>query len=231
MNALRLKAIILFVILSSLSLFFSDNLSFSEEGEKKVCFRWAFGAIVGTDNDRRLVAVTRDTVLKTGDQLKMLVELKERCFVYLIYHTGEGEVVMLFPYDFKQFDTNRQILKKYYIPQGNRWFELDEETGLETFYLLASANRLVALEGLYMEYIDADTKRKPGIAEEILKKIRQIKKKHRKFATSAERPIPIGGNLRGIKTGPGARPSDIDSIAAEVSSTHFYSRTFTIDHR
>jgi len=69
MNALRLRAIILFIILSSLSLFFSDNLSFSEEGEKKVCFRWAFGAIVGTDNDRRLVAVTRDTVLKTGDKI------------------------------------------------------------------------------------------------------------------------------------------------------------------
>ncbi len=82
-----------------------------------------------------------------------------------------------------------------------------------------------------MEYIGADTKRKTGIAEKILKKIRQIKKKHRKFATSAERPIPIGGNLRGIKTEPGARPPDIDSIAAEVSSTHFYSRTFTIDHR
>ncbi len=231
MNALKLRAIILFVILFTLSLFFSDNLSFSEDGEKKVSFRWAFGAMVGADNDRRLVAVTRDTVLKTGDQLKMLVELKERCFVYLIYNTEEGEVAMLFPYDLKQFDTNYQILKKYYIPQGNRWFELDEETGLETFYLLASANRLLALEGLYMEYIGADTKRKPGIAEEILKKIRQIKKKHRKFSTSAERPIPIGGSLRGIKTGSGARPPDIDSIAAEVSSTHFYSRTFTIDHR
>jgi uncharacterized protein DUF4384 len=231
MNALRLRAIILFVILSSLALFFSDNLAFSEEGEKKVCFRWAFGAMVGADNDRRLVAVTRDTVLKTGDQLKMLVELKERCFVYLIYHTGDGKVAMLFPYDLKQFDASLKVLKKYYIPQGNRWFELDKETGLETFYLLASVNRLVALESLYMEYIGADTKMKPGLAGEILKKIRQIKKKHRKFAASAERPIPIGGNVRGIKTGPGERPPDIDSIAGEVSSTHFYSRTFTIDHR
>ena len=97
MNALRLRAIILFVILSILSLFFNDNPSFSEEGEKNISFRWAFGAMVGADNDRRLVAVTRDTVLKTGDQLKMLVELKERCFVYLFYHTGEGEVAMLFP--------------------------------------------------------------------------------------------------------------------------------------
>jgi len=231
MNKLRLRATILFVILSSLSLVFIHNLAFSEEGEKKVSFRWAFGAMVGADNDRRLVAVTRDTVLKTGDQLKMLVELKERCFVYLFYHTGEGEVAMLFPYDLKQFDTNYQTLKKYYIPQGKRWFVLDEEIGLETFYLLASANRLVALESLYMEYIGPDTKRKPGIAEKILKKIRQIKKKHRKFATSAERPIPIGGNVRGIKTRPGEHSPDIDSIAAEGSSTHFYSRTFTIDHQ
>lgn len=231
MNTLRLRATILFVILFSFSLVFIHNLAFSEEGEKKVSFRWAFGAMVGADNDRRLVAVTRDTVLKTGDQLKMLVELKERCFVYLIYHTEEGKVAMLFPYDLKQFDANYKVLKKYYIPQGNRWFELDEETGIETFYLLASANRLVALESLYMNYIGADTKRKPGIAMEILKKIRHIKKKHRKFVTSAERPIPIGGNVRGIKTEPGERPPDIDPIAAEVLSTHFYSRTFTIDHQ
>jgi hypothetical protein len=187
--------------------------------------------MVGADNDRRLVAVTRDTVLKTGDQLKMLVELKERCFVYLIYHSGEKEVAMLFPYDLKQFDTDYRVSKKYYIPQGNSWFELDEETGLETFYLLASTKRLVALEGLYMEYMAADTKRKPGIAMEILKKIRETKKQHRKFTTSAERPIPIGGNVRGIKTEPGERPPDIDPIAAEVASSHFYSRTFTIDHR
>jgi len=231
MNALRLRAVILFFILSSLSLFFSDNLSFSGEKEKKVCFRWAFGAIVGTDEDRRLVAVTRDTVLKTGDQLKMLVELKEHCFVYLFYHTGERDVSMLFPYDLKQFDASYQVLKKYYIPQGNRWFVLDEVTGLEKFYLLASVNRLVDLEGLYMEYIGADTKKKPKIAEEILKNIRKIKKKHQKFLTIAERSIPIGGNVRGIKTGLGERHPDIDPIAAEVSSTHFYSRTFTIDHQ
>jgi len=231
MDALRLRVIILFVILSILSLFFSDNLSFSEEGEKKISFRWAFGAMVGADNDRRLVAITRDTVLKTGDQLKMLVELKERCFVYLIYHTGTGEVAMLFPYDLKQFDANYQILKKYYIPKENRWFELDEKTGLETFYLLASANRLVALEGLYMEYIGADTEKKPGIAAEILKKIRQVKKKHQKFATLAERPVRIGGSVRGVIKDKKTRLPDIDPIAAEVNATNFYSRTFTIEHQ
>ncbi len=231
MNALRLRVIILFVILSILSLFFSDNLSSAEEGEKKISFRWAFGAMVGADNDRRLVAITRDTVLKTGDQLKMLVELKERCFIYLFYHTGEGEVAMLFPYDLKQFDANYQIFKKYYIPKENRWFELDEKTGLETFYLLASASRLVALEGLYMEYIGADTKKKPGIAAELLKKIRQIKKKHRKFATPAERPVPIGGSLRGVIKDKKTRLPDIDPIAAEVNATNFYSRTFTIEHQ
>lgn len=232
MSRLRFKILVSILILCGFFLFENQENTQAEENKQElVCFRWAFGALVGTDKDRRLVAVTRDTVLKSGDQLKMLVELKERCFVYLIYHTGDGKVAMLFPYDLKQFDASYKVLKKYYIPQGNRWFELDKETGLETFYLLASANRLVALEGLYMEYIDADAKRKPGIAEEILKKIRQIKKKHRKFAASAERSIPIGGNVRGIKTGPGERPPDIDSIAAEVSSTHFYSRTFTIDHQ
>jgi len=232
MSRLRFKILVSILILFAFFLLVNrENTQAEQNKQELVCFRWAFGAIVGTDEDRRLVAVTRDTVLKTGDQLKMLVELKEHCFVYLFYHTGEGDLSMLFPYDLKKFDASYQVLKKYYIPQGNKWFELDEKTGLETFYLLASTKRLLVLEGLYVEYVGADTKRKTGIAEEILKKIRQIKKKHRKFAASAEKSIPIGGNVRGIKTGPGERPPDIDPIAAEVSSTHFYSRTFTIDHQ
>jgi hypothetical protein len=231
MNPLRPKAAITFFAFFSLLLPVLGNPVFSEEREMNVSFRWAFGAMVGSENDRRLVAVTRDTVLKTGDQLKMLVELKEPCFVYLLYHNGAGEMAMLFPYDLTQFDTDYRISEKYYIPQGNAWFELDEETGLETFYLLASAERLAGLEAVYREYMAANAAKKAGIAEEMIKKIREINKKHRKFTTSAERPIPIGGNIRGVKAQQEDRPPDIDPIAAEVSSDFFYSRAFTIDHR
>jgi len=221
-----LLAIFLFFLLSGLG-----NAIAEPKGEDKVCFRWAFGAMVGPENDRRLVAITRDTELKTGDQLKMLVELQKKCFVYVIYHTRQDEVHMLFPYNIQQFTTEYTPFTKYYIPQGNMWFELDENIGSETFYLLASAQRLIKLEALFKTHSSADPVRKHQLGKQIIAEIHTIKRRYRTFTTTAERPVPIGGSVRGITKEKKTRCPDIDPIAAEVSASTFYSRTFTIDHR
>jgi hypothetical protein len=52
--------------------------------------------------------------------------------------------------------------------------------------------------------------------------IREVKKRYRQFATLAERPVPIAGNLRG---------PDIGDLAVEITAQNFYSKTFTIEHR
>ncbi len=202
-----------------------------QKGEDAVSFRWAFGAMVGATDDRRLVAITRDTVLKTGDRLKLLLQLKNRCFVYLFYRTAEDEIYLLFPYKLKLFDTGYKTGEKYYIPEGKRWFELDKDVGLETFYLLASAKRLHQLEALYRKYDSVAGEEKKKLAKQLLAEIRMIKRKHRKFATLAERPIAIGGNVRGVVKDEKSTFPDIDAIASEVSASNFYSKTFTIDHK
>ena len=127
-----------------------------DKADKDILFRWAFGAMVGPEGDKRMVAITRDTTLKTGDKLKMLVELQSRCFVYLFYRTADDELYLLFPYALDQFEKDYETSKRYYIPEGDMWFELDENQGLETFYLLASAKRLTKLEKLYGEYTAAE---------------------------------------------------------------------------
>ncbi|MBE9521711.1 MAG: DUF4384 domain-containing protein [Proteobacteria bacterium] len=219
-------AISLFSHLSS-----QGNAIAESKGEAKVCFRWAFGAIVGSTEDRRLVAITRDTVLKTGDRLKLLLQLKNRCFVYLFYRTAEDEIYLLFPYTLQQFDTDYKTDKKYYIPKGGTWFELDRNVGLETFYLLASAKRLLKLETLYKEYSSVSDKKKKDLTSQLLSEIRKIKRKHRKLASPAERPIAIGGKIRGVVKDDQSAFPDIDPIASEVSTSNFYGKTFTIDHK
>jgi len=202
-----------------------------QKGEDAVSFRWAFGAMVGATDDRRLVAITRDTVLKTGDRLKLLLQLKNRCFVYLFYRTAEDEIYLLFPYKLKLFESDYKTGEKYYIPKGGTWFELDRNVGLETFYLLASAKRLHQLEALYRKYDSVVGEEKKKLAKQLLAEIRMIKRKHRKFATPAERPIAIGGNVRGVVKDEKSTFPDIDAIASEVSASNFYSKTFTIDHK
>ena len=205
-----------------------------QKGDKNVCFRWAFGAIVGAENDRKLVVITRNTALKTGDQFKMFVELQNKCFAYVIYHSAQGDVSMLFPYNVQQFTRDYETSKGYYIPKGDRWFELDENVGRETFYLLASAQRLIELEVLFRKYTFADSVRKQGITKQILTEIRKIKRRHRKFTTFAERPVPIRGDRRmagSLIDFKKEEVPDIAPLAVEISANNFFSRTFTIDHR
>ena len=202
-----------------------------DRAEDLVSFRWAFGAMVGPRDDRRLVAITRDTTLRTGDRLKMLIELKTPCYVYLIYQGDDGGVSLLFPYDLKQFDEGCEVFRKYYVPRGAAWFELDEESGLETFFLLASSERLSELERRIEACAAAGDEEKTVFQEQVVEEIRRVRKRHKAFTTEAERPVPIGGRVRGVDEGRLESAPSIDPIAGDVRAPRFFGRTFTIDHQ
>jgi hypothetical protein len=209
-----------------------SGVSFAGEEEKgSVSFRWAFGAVMGSGNDRRFEPITHDTALNSGDQLKMLVELQKECFVYVIHRNPEDRVALLFPYSIKEGDANYQTATRYYIPQGDAWFELDRNVGRETFYLLASDKKLCPLEELISRYETAEPVQKPVLARLIFGEIQNLRKQHRQLASSAERPVIIGGRIRGIEKQLGETLPDIATIADEISGVDFYARTFTIEHR
>jgi len=222
----------LLALLLAPPVFYSPQRAVAENEKKEdIAFRWAFGAIIKTAGEQRLVAITRDTELRTGDRLKMLVELKKKCYVYLFYCDERENLHMLFPYSLEQFSKNYEISRKYYIPDDNGWFQLDRDVGLETFYLLASSSRLMDLEEIYAAYVSADPSVKKSLAENTVAKIREIRKQRKKLTTEAERPVIIGGGTRGVLKGNGAWFPDIDPFAGEVRANDFYIKTFTIEHR
>ena len=194
-------------------------------------FRWAFGALQQSETEMKLQAIGSNSVLKTGDQLKMMVELESDCFVYVVHQSSQNEIKLLFPYTLKQITTDYQRQKKYYIPEGDRWFELDSHVGPETFYLLASAQRLEDLERLFDQSESADPSRKAELSRQILDEIRIFKRQHRELAAAAERPETIGGAVRGFEKAQGMNRPDIAVIASEISAPGFVVRTFTIDHQ
>jgi hypothetical protein len=195
-----------------------------------VQFQWAFGALKKA-NGSKFESVTKDTDLKTGDQIKFFLKVNKNCFVYLIYRSSQGELSILFPQRFKLQRAEYTVAGNHYIPNGDQWFELDEHTGEERFYLLASKKRLMDLEALINDYESADGAKKPALANTILAEIRSLRKQHLKFKTYAERPVNIIGNLRGTEKAETAGPHDIAKFAVEISADSFYSRTFTIDHK
>lgn len=205
------------------------SLTEAQENKENVAFRWGFGARVG--KDKKFVSITRDTALKTGDEIKMVIELKKECYVYVILQDSRGGVSFLFPENVKQFASDYKSGKNYYIPKGREWNELDKNTGKETIYLLASAERLVELEALMGNYSSTDEARKEEAAKKIVAEIRDVKKRYRTFQTLAERPVTIGGNIRGVEAAEQSRRPDVSTIMTEISANNFYSKTFTIDHQ
>ncbi|KPK23957.1 MAG: hypothetical protein AMK69_16960 [Nitrospira bacterium SG8_3] len=199
-------------------------------GQKTINFQWAFGAIK-TSEGPGPQPVTRDTTLKTGDQIKFFLKIREKCFVYLLYRSSQGELSVLFPFRFKQLKDEYDISGNHYIPHGDQWFELDEQVGQEKFYLLASATQLYQLETLINAYESADAAKKLVLAERIITDIHTLRKRHLKFKTYAERPVSIIGNMRGTEKASAVKTYDVAEFAVEISADTFYSRTFTIEHQ
>ena len=235
MNRFHLVLVTLIVTIVSIGIFKSQTVIFAQQAkdqvENNVTFQWAFGAIRNTDIGPQFEAITRDTIIKSGDQIKFFLRVENKCYVYLIYQSSQGDLSVLFPYRFKLLDNGYQISKNYYIPKGDQWFELDEYTGTEKFYLLATANRLVELEDLINEYESADKSNKITIGEKIILETRRLRKKHRKFKSHVERPVTIIGKMRGTEKTKAAGLEDIADYALEISANNFFSRTFTIDHQ
>ena len=221
------------VLLAGYALVFygSPKANAEQIKDKNISFKWAFGAMVGSESGPRLVSITRSATLKSGDKLKILLKPQKNCYVYLIYHSTDDELFRLFPYQFNRTAEDFKPSEKYYIPQGRQWFELDEKVGQEMFYLLASAERLDHLEALLSRYEAAEVPKRGEAVREILSEIRNIRKRNKKFTATAERPITIGGSMRGISREKQTGFPEIDALAVEVSATNFYYRTYTIDHQ
>ena len=203
----------------------------SGQEKDNIGFEWGFGALSGSAKEPRLASIARDTTLKSGDQVKMVVRLTAQCFVYVVHEDPSGEITLRFPYDLQQFTADYKVGKNYYIPKGRPWFQLDEKVGRETFYLLASPGRLTDLEGLLAKYQSSPATGKAALAKDIVSEIRNVRKRFKTFTTTAERPISIGGNVRGLDSpGAGRRP-DVASITTEISANNFYGKTITVDHK
>jgi len=234
MKTFRVATVIAAFVALGFGLIFGFGLAAAQkegEQEENIRFLWAFGAIKKGEGQSKPVPIVRDMALKSGDQIKFFVKLEKKCFVYLIYHSSQSEVSVLFPYRFERLGRGYPKEAEYYIPQGVEWFELDEHVGQETFYLLASAKRLDDLEALINTYETADPAKKPELTKEILVEIRKLMRENRRLKSFAEKPVTIMGHLRGTEKVEVAGTLDVTNLAVEISGSNFYSRTFTIDHK
>ena len=198
---------------------------------KKIVFQWAFCTLQKSNADQKPRVVGRNATMKSGDQIKFFIKPQSTCYLYLIHHNSQQQLKMLYPLRYNPAASQNAGSGEQYIPDGNQWFELDENTGQEKFYLLASIQPLSDLENLIKLYEGADKVNQSGLVDQIIAEIRTLRKRHLKFKTYSEKPVTNIGKQPGGEHSARALTKDIAQCAVEISTTTFFSRTYTIDHR
>jgi len=193
------------------------SLGAEEETEHRIRFEWAFGAKVESDKSGRVVSVERDTTLRSGDSLQFYIKPDAGTFVYLLYASAEGGLDVI-------YSPTGPPAASPYLPARDEWFKLDENLGSEAFYLIGTHRRLDEVERLLDAYRAADAEARPEVRDQVISKIRDLRRKHRRLSSRAERPISIAGNVRGAS-------DDIARFVRVISGETFWARTFTIDHK
>lgn len=93
----------------------------------------------GTVPDYREVEVQDGGVLHSGDMFRIKFELQEEAYVYLLSLDSLGNLTRLLPGKDIELPTKIKPHETHIIPKEDEWLRLDDNTGQETLYLLASA--------------------------------------------------------------------------------------------
>ena len=97
------------------------------------------------------VLVQEGGTLKSGDTFKVYFSTNEDCYTYIFIYDSQGRIQGLFP-DPKTGLANRiRGTREYSVPPGGLWFELDENPGIETIYVLASYEPLKEIGKLFSQ--------------------------------------------------------------------------------
>jgi hypothetical protein len=195
--------------------------------DSSIVFSWAF-VYQGRDETTKPIDYSKSVVrLESGDRLKIYLKPLNACHFYLYLHDSQKNLYLLFPEDFTFFDKNLQVTRKYDLPGVNSWFYLDDNGGIEVFYLIVSDQRLQSLEEITKQYLEGRAKRrnlqnityKHGVLDEI----KRIIKENSYLSDAVEKPIAVAGDFRGIR-----EEDELNGVSIEAADV--YVKTIRLAH-
>jgi hypothetical protein len=126
--------------------------------------------IVGRAESRpdSLFRVHDGLTLHSGDQIRITVQrMLNSCF-YVILQMSSGE--------FTLFHTASPDQSREQIVESLRWLKLDDDKGIETIHLVASADPLIRLEAALIEYDTSRGAAKAALASKIASQLQSASK-------------------------------------------------------
>lgn len=130
-----------------LIVFFTLMMSVGQcaHGDDKFSFSWGFFLKSADGLVRSLDFVGQEPVVG-GDLLRVYLQLQEGSYVYIFLYDSREDLYQVFPPSPDFYKYSYPAWHKYYIPSAREWFTLDESSGVERFFVLASDKRLEDVE-------------------------------------------------------------------------------------
>jgi hypothetical protein len=183
-------------------------------------FQWAF-LMVDDSGNTRVVDFSQTNKVKKGDALRVYLQPLTDVYLYLFLFDAQKQLRCLFPKDLAQYDKGASPRDAHILPGDEKWFVMDENKGPERFFLLASTQRLTALEQWTRKMIASPADKE--IKARVLDEIQTVRRAKGELIVPVEKGVPIAGTVVAITRG--------GSIEATLSeATGFYSRTLRIEH-
>ncbi len=187
-------------------------------------FNWAF-VKRAPNGFPRAIDFSEKLAISSGDLFKICIQPVKNAYVYLFLHDAGGDLQLLFPGRFEDFDSRTYSSAPAFIPAGDNWFTLDSTRGTERFYLFASSTRLSSLESLTIAYLKTAQGKNSGDAarQAVLDEMARLRKAHSQLTTAAEKPVMIAGGTRGADEATA-------KLATQITASSFYTKTFRLPH-
>jgi outer membrane protein OmpA-like peptidoglycan-associated protein len=131
----------------------SENTTDVTDGTLKL--KWGVLHVRDQDNEE-LIHYRGESTLQSGDTYRIYAHPGSACFVYIYQVDSKGKGAWLFPRNDIQ-DKNPLIQNDYWFPSRNTTFKLDESSGSETIYLVASRKPAHDLENYIKQGIEFPT--------------------------------------------------------------------------
>lgn len=212
---------LLFLVVTSLAAPGSVNAG---DPAESISFKWAFIYKESPAAEEKVIDFSGTPRIKSGGQLRIYLDRAENTYLYLFLEDSGKDVALLYPESPDQYGTKAPPRPgPAFIPGAAEWFDIDDSTGPEKFYLLASSTRLTRLEELTSNALAQEGN--PELRAQVLEEIKNIRKAHSTLASGAEKGVPIAGTIRTRDLS-----SQIGGIATQVEAETFYGKTLRLEH-
>jgi len=156
------------------------------------------------------VPISRQITMKTGEILLITIKPETDCFCYIVFYDSERQISVL---------RNAPVQKDVEVKIGP--FELEEPSGVETFYVIMSLTKQSNLESLIQAF-NANSNSRQN-ANNLYNEVANLQKTASNLGEPASSFVASGGTSRGA-------PDETVQQATRFSGKNIYVRAITVRH-